>query len=129
MPEKILKGFLIFAGVFEIILGFLFIFIHLIIENIGITITIPLFNQLGGVETILLGILLCYSARDIKRYRHIIFASIALRFIMFFFDFYAAITIPVMFGILLFASLYDLLSALITLLLLWKNNYLFLKKE
>lgn len=127
MTDKLLKWVLKFSGYFEIIMGIFFIFIHPVFQILGY-ITIPLFNQLGGVELVILGFLLVYSARDIEKYIIIIFCSIILRFVMCIFDFLAALYIPELFFALLFASIYDIGSAALTLILLWKSEYIFVNE-
>jgi len=123
MSEKFLKWFIKICGVIEIIIGISFIFLTPVLESIGLN-TIPLMNQLAGVELALFGFLLWHSAKNIEKYQIILIASIALRFIMPFFEIYAALTIPQMMGLLIGASIYDLGSSALTLILLLKHGYL-----
>jgi hypothetical protein len=94
-----------------------------VFESIGISCA-PLFIQMAGVETILLGFLLWYSARNLSKYRILILVSIALRFIMPIFEIYSAFTIPNMRILLICTTIYDIATAALTLILMKKFGYL-----
>ncbi|MHA1229868.1 MAG: hypothetical protein ACTSRP_01160 [Candidatus Helarchaeota archaeon] len=126
MSEKILKIFLQFCGIVEVIIGLILIFIAPVIEALGLS-TIPILNQMAGVEMMILGMLLWYSAKDVKKYMIIIFGSLMLRYVMPIFEILGAFTILSMFTFLIGASIYDLSTATITILLLMREGYLFKK--
>ncbi|MBD3229848.1 MAG: hypothetical protein GF329_16820 [Candidatus Lokiarchaeota archaeon] len=128
MSEKFLKWFIKFCGIIEIVIGIGFIFMQPLFELISIQ-TVPLFLQMAGVELTLLGFLLWYSARDIERFKIILIVSMVLRYVMPIFEIYTALTIPIMFVVLISTSIYDLASASLTLILLKKHEYLFGKKD
>ncbi|MHA1309679.1 MAG: hypothetical protein ACTSQO_02020 [Candidatus Helarchaeota archaeon] len=128
MYEKFLKFFIKFCGIIEVVIGISLIFITPVFEMLNLN-TIPLSNQLAGVGLALLGFLLFYSARDLNKYQIILIASLLLRYIMPIFEIYAAITINSLMVMLIGASIYDLVSANLTLFLLKSNGYLSFKSN
>jgi len=89
--------------------------------------SLPFFYQFAGVELFILGFLLWYSARDIKRYKVIIIASCIFRYIMALWpQMQAMITLwPNLFAVIIVPGLiYDIISATLTLYLLKHTGYL-----
>ena len=92
--------------------------------------SLPLFYQFAAVELIILGFLLWWSARDIKRYLIIIVASCFFRILMPLWpELQAIITLwpNYLAMVLIPALIYDIVSAVVTLVLLKQLGYL--KKE
>ena len=84
---------------------------------------IPYFYLFAAVELGVLGFLLAYSGKDIQRYLIIIIASCVFRFIMAGPHIYTLITVPRLRWVLLGATIYDILSAAFTLVLLYSCGY------
>ncbi len=120
--EKFLKGFIIYTGIFEIIIAVFFTLFKLVCNYLGYD-CIPLFYLMAAVELAILGILLLYSAKDLKRYLIIPVLSCAFRFIMIIPSIYTAIVIPEFRYILIGTMSYDVISAIVTLVLLKQCNY------
>lgn len=110
------------------VFGIGFLFMHIICNYLSLP-CLPFFNLFAGVELLILGFLLYYSAKDINRYLVIIIASCVFRYIMAGPAIYTMITVETFQAILIGAVIYDYLSATLTLLLLWKLNLLSLKKK
>jgi len=125
--EKGLIILLKFGGWFEMGLAVMFFFAGYITDYLLLPGGLPLFYQLAAVELMILGFLLLYSARDIDRYLVIILGSCVLRFAMALGpEPYAVVTLwPNLFAVSLIPAIaYDVLSAALTLLLLFQLGYL-----
>lgn len=125
-----LVKFIKFNGWVELFLAVMFFFMEYITEFLGLDKGIPLFYQFAAVELLILGFLLLYSARDIKRYLIIILSSCVFRYIMPAGpELYAILTLwPNPFAIIMIPTFfYDIGTATITLVLLKQLGYL--KKE
>ncbi|MFW9924319.1 MAG: hypothetical protein ACFFDW_13630 [Candidatus Thorarchaeota archaeon] len=120
--NSFLKRFVIFSGILEIFFAVLFCFMNFICDYLGLA-CLPFFYLFAAVELGILGFLLLYSARDMKRYLVIIVASCIFRYIMSGPTIYTIITVPEFRPMLIGAMTYDILSASLTLILLWKSNY------
>ncbi|MHA1300070.1 MAG: hypothetical protein ACTSO9_11670 [Candidatus Helarchaeota archaeon] len=122
--DNFLKGFIFFSGCFEILVSFLFIFLmDFVVKSIGLS-SIPLFSQIAGVELFILGTLLVYSTRDLKKFIIIPITSIIFRLVMAVVEMYNAILFPQLMVFLILGSMYDAVSALLTLVLLKKCDYI-----
>ena len=121
--DKILKWILIIGGVIEIVVGILFMFIHLFLEISGFS-TIPIFTQFAGTLLFCFGILLIITAYDIERYVVIPLVNILLRVVMIVLAILNLSAYPDFFLITLFAISYDITWAIIVLILLKKGKYL-----
>ncbi len=126
--KRFLVGFIKFGGILEIAIGIGMFFMGYFeqIYEFG-TDSLPLFYQFAGVELLILGYLLWYSARDIERYKVIIIASCIFRFIMPLWpEMQAMITLwPHLLAITIIPGIiYDLASASLTLVLLKQLGYL-----
>ncbi len=131
--KAFLEKFLRFGGRLELSIAVFFFFMgyveaYLKLEVNGVpTNSLPLFYQFAAVELLILGYLLWYSAKDIERYLVIILASCVFRFIMPLWpELQAIITLwpNYLAMILLPAMIYDILSAVVTLILLKQLGYL-----
>jgi hypothetical protein len=119
-----LKGFLIFSGIFEIFLAFLFIFfMDFFVRGMGLS-SVPLFSQMAGVELLILGFLLVYCTKDIETYVIIPITSIVFRLIMAGVEIINMFLSPQLAMFLIPGSTYDVVSSLITLVLLKKCDYI-----
>ncbi len=119
-----LKGFLIFSGILEIFLAILFIFfMDSIVRGIGLS-SVPLFSQMAGVELLILGFLLVYCTKDIETYLIIPITSVIFRFIMAGFEIINIILSPQLATFLIPGSIYDIVSSLLTLILLKTCDYI-----
>ena len=122
--ENFLKKFIIFSGWLEIAFGVLFCFMDFIFKLLDIP-NSPFFSIGSGVMMMILGFLLWYSARDLKRYLIIPVMSCIFRFAMVLGPTLMALfLIPLLTPIWIGAMTYDSFSALFTLALLKKTGYL-----
>jgi len=122
--KNFLKNFIIFSGWLEIAFGILFLFMDFIFHSLSIP-SSPFFPMASGVMMMILGFLLWFSARDIKRYLIIPVMSCVFRFIMVFGPTLLSIfLIPILSPVWICAIIYDFLSALFTLVLLKNVGYL-----
>ena len=78
----LLKWLLLIGGYFELIVGAIFIIIHLFLESFGVPAGVPIFSQLAGIFFICFGILLIYSAKDIEKNIIIVKINILFRFLV-----------------------------------------------
>jgi len=124
----LLKWLLIIGGIVETILGIFFIFIHLFVASMGLSIEIPIFPQMAGCILIVFGYLLNYSAKDVKTYVIIPKMNILLRFIVLPAAIYNMVVVPPFIPILLGAVIYDMVWAILVLILLNKLGYLMKSK-
>ncbi len=148
--EQFLVKFIKFGGILEIGLAFMFMFFGPLIKYFEVLcketlpqsgmscneyvfgffdlqLGIPFFYTFAGIELLILGYLLWYSARNIETYLAIIIASCAFRFMMPLWpELHAIITLwPNPFAMVLIpAMIYDVVSAIITLVLLKQCGYL-----
>lgn len=131
--KEFLAKFIRFGGRLEIGIAIVFFFMgyieeYLKLELNGVSInSLPLFYQFAGVELLILGFLLWYSAKDLERYTVIIVASCIFRFIMPLWpEMQAMITLwPNPFAIIILPGLiYDIISAVVTLTMLKQLGYL-----
>ena len=122
--ENFLKKFIIFSGWLEIAFGVLFCFMDFIFKSLNVS-NSPFFSVGSGVMMMILGFLLWYSARDLKRYLIIPVMSCIFRFAMVLGPTLMALfIIPLLTPIWIGAMTYDSFSALFTLALLKKTGYL-----
>ncbi len=119
----LLKWLIIFGGIFELIVGAIFLFIHLFIGNFGVTIEVPMFAQLSGVFFICFGILLIYSTRDFKTHGMIIKVNILFRFAVQPFVIINSLAFPGFGLLLIVTSIYDIVWAILIIVLLRKCDY------
>ena len=118
------KKFIKFSGWLEIAFGVLFCFMDFVFKSLNIP-NSPFFSIGSGVMMMILGFLLWYSARDLKRYLIIPVMSCIFRFAMVLGPTLLSLfLIPLLIPIWIFAMTYDSLSALLTLALLKKTGYL-----
>jgi hypothetical protein len=120
-----------FGGWFEMGLAVMFLFSGYITDYLLLPGGLPLFYQLAAVELMILGFLLLYSARDIDRYLVIILGSCVFRFAMALGpEPYAVVTLwPNLFAVSLIPAMaYDILTAALTLILLFQLGYIGRKK-
>ncbi len=148
--RQFLISFVKFGGFLEIGLAFMFMFFGPIIKSFEVLCTetlpqsgmscmeaafgffeiplgLPFFYQFTGVELLILGFLLWYSAKDIERFLPILIASCIFRFIMPLWpELQLAITMwPNPFAkVMIPAMIYDMGSAILTLVLLKQLGYL-----
>ncbi|MHA1673368.1 MAG: hypothetical protein ACTSYI_07050 [Promethearchaeota archaeon] len=112
------RRFIQFCGILEIFvaLGFFFVeFFSDALALVGIDISFPLFYLFAAVEFLILGFLLWYSARDLHRYRVIVYASCVFRYLMAFPELITAFRFPQMMLPLVLGMAYDWGSASFTL--------------
>ncbi|MHA1650751.1 MAG: hypothetical protein ACTSYB_11200 [Candidatus Helarchaeota archaeon] len=114
----ILKWLVIIGGYIEVFIGILFLFIHLLLEPLGVPPGAPIFSQLAGCMFICFGILLIFSAKDIEKYSLIIKVNCLLRFIIQPAVIYNMVLYPVFIPLLLGSAIYDIGWAIIVLFLL-----------
>lgn len=119
----LLKWLLIIGGIVEIFMGIFFIFIHLLVGSMGLSIEIPIFPQLAGCILLCFGYLLIYAAKDVQTYAIIPKMNILLRFIVQPAAIYNIIVVPAFIPILVGAMIYDIAWAIVTLILLKKLGY------
>jgi len=124
----LLKWLLIIGGVVEIFIGVLFIFIHLLVGSLGVSIEIPIFPQLAGCICICFGYLLIYTTKDVKIYAIIPKMNILLRFIVQPAAIYNMIVVPALIPLLIGTAIYDVCWAIAVLILLKKMGYFMASK-
>lgn len=124
----LLKWLLIIGGVVEIFIGVLFIFIHLLVGSLGVSIEIPIFPQLAGCICICFGYLLIYTTKDVKTYAIIPKMNILLRFIVQPAAIYNMIVVPALIPLLIGTAIYDVCWAIAVLILLKKMGYFMASK-
>ena len=127
--SMLLKWLLLIGGYFELIVGVIFIFMHLFIESFGVPAGVPMFSQLSGLFFICFGILLLYSAKDLEKYIVIIKVNILFRFLVQPFVIYNSILFPDFGLLLIITSLYDLVWSILMIVLLRQCGYLWSKSE
>ena len=120
----LLKWLLIIGGIVELFMGIFFIFIHLLVPSMGLSIEVPIFPQMAGCILLCFGYLLIYAAKDVKTYAIIPKMNTLLRFIVQPAAIYNIIVVPAFIPILVGAMTYDIAWAIVTLLLLKKLGYL-----
>lgn len=121
---KFLKWFLIFSGYLEIAFGIMFMFFMDFFLKMLQLPSVPLFTQMSGWILFLMGYLLIYSAKDIEKYLIIPKVSITLRLVMSVFEIYNIFLFPQLASMLIPGALYDAFSAILTLILLSKCNFI-----
>jgi hypothetical protein len=119
----LLRWLLIIGGIVEIFLGIAFIFIHLLVPAMGLSVDIPIFPQLAGCLCICFGYLLIYSSKDIKTYSIIPKMNVLLRFIVQPAAIYNLFVVPAFIPILIGSAIYDIVWAILVLILLKKLGY------
>ncbi len=124
--KNILKILLILGGIVEIVIGLLFFILDLFFEQIGLE-NIPIFTQMAGTFLFCYGILLIYSARDVKKFVIIPLVNIIVRIIMVIFSLINLFIYPQFFIILIFAIPYDLVWSILMIIFLKKESLLFKK--
>ncbi|NHI94498.1 MAG: hypothetical protein EAX96_18550 [Candidatus Lokiarchaeota archaeon] len=126
--EDFLPIWIKFSGWLEIIFGLMITFFMApVFINFGVQ-TIPFWTQFAGISLVFMGILLLYSARDIKVYLIIPIVSSLYRFTMviaeiIFVITYFTVSASLVFPIL-FALFYDAGSATFTLWILYDLDFL-----
>ncbi len=130
--NKILKILLILGGIVEIGIGLLLLILDFFFKQIGLE-NIPIFTQMAGTFMFCYGILLIYSARDIKKYLIIILLNILIRIVMVIFSLINIFAYPQFILILVFAIPYDLVWSLLMIIFLKQEDIFFekviIKKE
>jgi hypothetical protein len=121
--NNFLVKFLKICGLLEIILGVAFFFMEPILASVGVA-TAGFFNVMAGVELLMLGSLLWYSARDIQRYIIIILASCLFRYAIVPVEYYGSVTVPAFASILIGGLSLDIFTATLTLFLLKRGGFL-----
>jgi len=122
--EKVLKCWVIFGGIVEILLGPMFLFLDSSMKLMSIM-TFPLFNQVAGAFVLCYGILLLWAALEMENRAIIPFLNVVIRIIVVSFSIAGISTTPESFMILLIpAMIFDVLWALFTIILLFKCGYL-----
>ena len=129
--EEFLPKWIKFSGWLEIIFGtFMALTMSPMMTSLGID-HVPFWSQMAGISLAFMGIILLYSARDIKQFLIVPIVSSFYRFVIVIAEIYCFITFygtsPILANILFGASFYDGGSAVFTLWLLWDLGYL--KKE
>ncbi|MHA2008552.1 MAG: hypothetical protein ACXABO_14065 [Promethearchaeota archaeon] len=124
---RLLKILLILGGIVELVVGFLFIFVDQFLLQLGFEV-IPLFTQMIAAFFLCFGILLIYSKRDMDKYKIIPLTNILLRIIIISFSLISIRKYSEFLIILLFAIPYDLIWALLVLILMRMNNIIFKKR-
>jgi len=126
--EDFLPIWIKFSGWLEIVFGiFMALTMSPMMTTMGID-HVPFWNHMAGISLSFMGVILLYSAKDIKQFLIVPIVSSIYRFVIviaeiyFFLTFYN--TSPVMANILLGASFYDGGSAAFTLWILWDLGYL-----
>ena len=125
--EKLLKWLIIIGGSFEIFLGISFIIINPFLSIVNIENNI-LFTNIAGLFLTGYGILLVYSAKDIKTYIIIPIINIFLRIIMIIMTLFNLTTYPEFTVIYIFAVLYDSGWSIVVIYSILRLNYISLKK-
>ncbi|HUX98946.1 MAG TPA: hypothetical protein VMV49_05295 [Candidatus Deferrimicrobium sp.] len=119
----LLKWLLLIGGYVEIFLGALFVLMQFFVGYMGLSIEVPIFNQILGMMTICFGILLIYSTKDIEKYAIIPKVNCLLRFLVQPAVVYNVIVVPEMIPILIGSAIYDVVWAVLVLILLNKCGY------
>lgn len=120
--EKFLIIFIKFSGILEIIFGIIIIFIAPLMQIMEIP-SFPFWEWSFGLSLAFMGILLWFSGKDLKRYLIIPIISIIFRMILSSVELYIALTTPKLLPFLLSGAIYDFVSPLFTILLLFKSGY------
>ena len=127
--EEFLIKFIKFSGWLEIGIGIGFLFMDPLFSLLDLP-NSPFFSLASGVMLIILGYLLCYSARDLEKFLIIPILSCIFRYIMGFgVELYSLFTIPLLTPVWFFAIIYDITSATLTLVLLKQLGYLSISKR
>jgi hypothetical protein len=126
--EKFLKKFIVFSGWLEISIGFLMLFMEDLLTYFGFK-TLGVFNLFAGVELLILGYMLSFSVRDLKKYLLIPVMSCIFRYAMMPVEYYGMVTIPPFLPMFLFGFIYDFASATLTLILLKQCGYFIPKSD
>ena len=120
--EKFLIIFIKFSGILEIIFGIIIIFIAPLMQIMEIP-SFPFWEWSFGLSLTFMGILLWFSGKDLKRYLIIPIISIIFRLVLSCIELYVALTTPKLLPFLLSGAIYDFVSPLFTILLLFKSGY------
>ncbi|MFX1277739.1 MAG: hypothetical protein ACFE9Z_12180 [Promethearchaeota archaeon] len=126
--KKILKILLVLGGIIEIAIGLLFFILDFLLEQLRLE-NIQVFTQMAGTFILCYGILLIYSARDIKKFLLIPLLNILARIIMVMFSLLNIFEYPQFFIILIFAIPYDLIWSLLMIIFLKLEGIIFKKKS
>ena len=121
-----IKYFLVFGGIFEALIGILFMFIDLFLKQLGLQ-NIPLFSQMAGAFIFGYGILLVYSSRDIEKYVIIPLINILIRIPVIIFGILSLSEVPELMVILVFALSYDSIWSIILLILILRSGIILRK--
>lgn len=113
-----LRRFLQFSGILEMIIALGFFSLKFFQALLPFDLGIPLFYLFSAVTFFILGFLLWYSARDVERYRMVIYASCAFRYLMIIPELSTMLVLPAFIPVLVAGLLYDYLSSTFTLWLL-----------
>ena len=116
------------SGWLEIVFGvFMALGMSPMMTTMGIE-HVPFWSHMAGISLCFMGIILLYSAKDVKQFIIVPIISSLYRFVIVIAEIYCFITFygtsPVVANILLVASFYDGGSAAVTLWLLWDLGYL-----
>ena len=121
--KEFLVWFIKFSGILEIIFGITIIPMTTLKELLEFP-NFPFWEWSFGLSLAFMGILLCYSGRDLKKYLIIPLVSIFFRLILACIELNVALTVLKMFYFLLGGPIYDIFSPLLTIILLKQLNYL-----
>ena len=120
--NEFLIKFIKFSGWLEIIFGIIFLFVDPFMQILGIP-NFSFWNWFAGVTLFYMGVLLLYSGKDLEKFKIIPIVSSIFRFTMVVASMITAIIEP-RFMFMVFISIYDFGSALLTLILIKQCGYL-----
>jgi hypothetical protein len=126
--KYLLRILLIVGGIVEIIIGVLFMFLHLFFEQIDLE-NIPIFTQMAGAFLLCYGILLIYTIQDVEKFIIIPLVNILVRIIMVIFSVINLFDYLQFYIVLIIAIPYDLLWSLLVIILVKKEGILFKKHK
>jgi hypothetical protein len=122
-----IKYLLILGGIVEVLIGILFLFLDVFLEQLGIQ-NIPIFTQMAGTFIFGYGILLLYSLRNVEKFIIIPIINILIRITMIIFGIISLSEVPEFLVILIFAFSYDSIWSLLVLISIIKSGIV-LKKS
>ncbi|MCK4284809.1 MAG: hypothetical protein KAX18_01350 [Candidatus Lokiarchaeota archaeon] len=122
-----IKYLLILGGIVEVLIGILFLFLDVFLEQLGIQ-NIPIFTQMAGTFIFGYGILLLYSSRNVEKFIIIPIINILIRITMIIFGIISLSEVPEFLVILIFAFSYDSIWSLLVLISIIKSGIV-LKKS
>ncbi len=120
---KFLIFFIKLSGMLEIIFGAIIICITPLMDLLEIA-NFPFWQWSFGLSLAFFGFLLWFSSKDLERYIIIPVSSIIFRFILSGFELYVALTVPQLFPFLLSGAIYDIISPILTIILIQRSGYI-----